>query len=119
MGWRCALNRILLDARPIGDGRHGIARYILSLAPHLAAASVFEWTVVCAPEWEAFFAGLGMRTVWARFRDAAGTVDDSRPLADLLRWADLVVVVTAHRAIDLDAVDVWTYQESVREANGG
>ena len=40
----------------------------------------------------------------ARFRDAAGRTDDSTPLADLLGWAELLVIVTAHRAIDWDAV---------------
>ena len=40
----------------------------------------------------------------ARFRDAAGRTDDSVALEDLLGWADLVVIVTAHRAIDLAAV---------------
>ena len=40
----------------------------------------------------------------ARFRDAAGRTDDSVALEDLLGWADLVIIVTAHRAIDLAAV---------------
>ena len=40
----------------------------------------------------------------ARFRDAAGRTDDSVALEDLLGWADLVIIVTAHRAIDLASV---------------
>ncbi len=38
------------------------------------------------------------------FRDEAGTIHDGVPLDDLLPWADVVVVVTAHRAIDWDIV---------------
>ncbi len=34
------------------------------------------------------------------FRDAAGEVRSSTDLDDLLGWADVIVVVTAHRAID-------------------
>jgi UDP-N-acetyl-D-glucosamine dehydrogenase len=40
----------------------------------------------------------------AHFRDAGGRTDASTPLADLLGWAELLVIVTAHRAIDWDAV---------------
>ena len=40
----------------------------------------------------------------ARFQDADGVIDDSAPLDELLGWADLVVVVTAHRAIDWERV---------------
>jgi UDP-N-acetyl-D-glucosamine dehydrogenase len=40
----------------------------------------------------------------ARFRDAAGRTDDGVGLDDLLGWADLVVIVTPHRAIDWAAV---------------
>jgi UDP-N-acetyl-D-glucosamine dehydrogenase len=40
----------------------------------------------------------------ARFRDASGRVDESTPLDELLGWAELLVIVTAHRAIDWDAV---------------
>ena len=40
----------------------------------------------------------------ARFQDAAGRTDDSVALGDLLGWADLVIIVTAHRAIDWAAV---------------
>jgi len=40
----------------------------------------------------------------ARFRDAAGRTDDSVALADLLGWAELVIIVTPHRAIDWGAV---------------
>lgn len=36
------------------------------------------------------------------FRDAAGETRRSRALADLIDWADVIVVVTAHRAIDWD-----------------
>jgi UDP-N-acetyl-D-glucosamine dehydrogenase len=38
------------------------------------------------------------------FRDAAGLPLESTPLDALLDWADVVVVVTAHRSIDWDAV---------------
>jgi len=34
------------------------------------------------------------------FRDAAGTQREGAQLDDLLRWADAIVVVTAHAAID-------------------
>jgi UDP-N-acetyl-D-glucosamine dehydrogenase len=40
----------------------------------------------------------------ARFRDAAGRSDASTPLDDLLGWAELLVIVTAHRVIDWDEV---------------
>ena len=40
----------------------------------------------------------------ARFRDASGRTDASTPLDELLGWAELLVIVTAHRAIDWDAV---------------
>ena len=39
-----------------------------------------------------------------RFRDATGRVDESVALDEILGWADLVVIVTAHRAIDWEAV---------------
>ena len=39
-----------------------------------------------------------------RFVDAAGRPDASISLDDLLGWADLVIVVTAHRAIDWEVV---------------
>ena len=35
-----------------------------------------------------------------RFRDAAGTTRESRPLDEVLGWADVVVVLVNHRAID-------------------
>jgi len=38
------------------------------------------------------------------FRDAAGTQRDGSPLDELLAWADAIVVVTAHQAIDWDRV---------------
>ena len=38
------------------------------------------------------------------FTDASGAVRHDTPLPDLLGWADVVVVVTAHAAIDWDAV---------------
>jgi UDP-N-acetyl-D-glucosamine dehydrogenase len=38
------------------------------------------------------------------FRDAAGTQRDGSALDDLLAWADAIVVVTAHAAIDWDRV---------------
>ncbi|MFH0750718.1 MAG: nucleotide sugar dehydrogenase [Chloroflexota bacterium] len=40
----------------------------------------------------------------AQLRDANGRADASMPLDDLLGWAELLVIVTAHRAIDWDAV---------------
>jgi UDP-N-acetyl-D-glucosamine dehydrogenase len=40
----------------------------------------------------------------ARFRDAAGRTDESMALDDLLGWAELVVALTPHRAIDWAAV---------------
>jgi UDP-N-acetyl-D-glucosamine dehydrogenase len=40
----------------------------------------------------------------AQFRDAAGRTDDCVGLDDLLGWADLVIIVTPHRAIDWAAV---------------
>jgi UDP-N-acetyl-D-glucosamine dehydrogenase len=40
----------------------------------------------------------------ATFRDAAGRVRSNTSLDELLGWADVVVVVTAHRLIDWDAV---------------
>ena len=39
-----------------------------------------------------------------KIRDASGVEDTSVPLGDLLGWAELVLVVTPHRAIDWDAV---------------
>jgi UDP-N-acetyl-D-glucosamine dehydrogenase len=36
----------------------------------------------------------------ATFRDATGRADASVPLQELLGWAELVLIVTAHRAID-------------------
>ncbi len=39
-----------------------------------------------------------------RFADASGVVRESRELEELLDWADAVVVVAAHRAIDWDRV---------------
>jgi UDP-N-acetyl-D-glucosamine dehydrogenase len=38
------------------------------------------------------------------FRDTRGTVSGSRSLDDLLTWADAVVVLVAHRAVDWDTV---------------
>jgi UDP-N-acetyl-D-glucosamine dehydrogenase len=40
----------------------------------------------------------------ATFQDAAGTRRDGVALDELLDWADVIVVVTAHRTIDWDAV---------------
>ncbi len=39
-----------------------------------------------------------------RFRDATGRTDASVSLDEILGWADLAVIVTAHQAIDWDAV---------------
>jgi len=38
------------------------------------------------------------------FRDSAGRIRSNTGLEDLLGWADVIVVVTAHQAIDWDAV---------------
>jgi UDP-N-acetyl-D-glucosamine dehydrogenase len=38
------------------------------------------------------------------FRDGDGVVREDTPLADLVEWADAIVVVTAHRAIDWERV---------------
>jgi UDP-N-acetyl-D-glucosamine dehydrogenase len=40
----------------------------------------------------------------ARFRDADGVVRDGVDLAGLTEWADVIVVVTAHRLVDWDAL---------------
>lgn len=40
----------------------------------------------------------------SRFRDDQGVEFSSRSFSDLLDWAELIVVVTAHRAIDWDAL---------------
>jgi UDP-N-acetyl-D-glucosamine dehydrogenase len=40
----------------------------------------------------------------ARFKDDAGTVRESVGLDELLDWADVIVVVTGHRAVDWDHV---------------
>ena len=39
-----------------------------------------------------------------RFEDAAGNVHEGRPIDDLLGWADVVVVLVAHRSVDWDHV---------------
>jgi UDP-N-acetyl-D-glucosamine dehydrogenase len=39
-----------------------------------------------------------------RFADGAGTVHDGGPLDELLAWADVVVVLVAHRSVDWDQV---------------
>jgi len=57
------LIRILLDGRPVGDGRQGIARYLFSLTPYLAAEPDLDLTVACAPRWESTFRSMGVRTV--------------------------------------------------------
>ena len=38
------------------------------------------------------------------FEDASGVVRESRELGDLIEWADAIVVLVAHRAIDWDRV---------------
>jgi UDP-N-acetyl-D-glucosamine dehydrogenase len=38
------------------------------------------------------------------FRDEAGNVHDAVELEDLLPWADVVLIVTAHRAVDWEQV---------------
>jgi UDP-N-acetyl-D-glucosamine dehydrogenase len=39
-----------------------------------------------------------------RFRDGTGTESASVPLADLLGWAEIIIVVTPHAAVDWEAV---------------
>jgi UDP-N-acetyl-D-glucosamine dehydrogenase len=40
----------------------------------------------------------------ASFRDADAVIRAAEPLDELLAWADVIVVITPHRAIDFDAV---------------
>jgi UDP-N-acetyl-D-glucosamine dehydrogenase len=39
-----------------------------------------------------------------QFRDGAGEVRETVPLDDLIDWADVIVVLTPHRAVDWDAL---------------
>jgi UDP-N-acetyl-D-glucosamine dehydrogenase len=70
----------------VGDAREAPAEHVLALLRERGAEVRFH-----DPHVE-------------RFRDATGRVDESVPLDDLLGWADLVVIVTAHRAIDWSTV---------------
>jgi UDP-N-acetyl-D-mannosaminuronate dehydrogenase len=38
------------------------------------------------------------------FEDASGVIRESRELGDLIDWADAIVVLVTHRAIDWDRV---------------
>jgi alpha-1,3-rhamnosyl/mannosyltransferase len=68
---------VLIDGRPIRDGRHGIARYTLALLRRLpSVASDFRVTVVCAPENEDLVASLGHATIVTR----AGFTSPEGPL---------------------------------------
>lgn len=66
----------------VGDAREAPAEHILALLRERGAEVRFHDPHV------------------PRFRDATGRVDASTPLAELVDWAELVVIVTPHRAID-------------------
>jgi UDP-N-acetyl-D-glucosamine dehydrogenase len=70
----------------VGDAREAPAEHILALLRERGADVRFHDPHMAA------------------FRDATGRIDPSTPLDELLGWADLAVVVTAHQAIDWDAV---------------
>jgi UDP-N-acetyl-D-glucosamine dehydrogenase len=70
----------------VGDAREAPAEHVLALLRERGAEVRFHDPHI------------------ARFRDASGRVDDSTPLDELLGWAELLVIVTAHRAVDWDAV---------------
>jgi UDP-N-acetyl-D-glucosamine dehydrogenase len=54
------------------------------------------------------------------YRDAAGTSRDSKPLDELIGWADAIVALVAHRAIDWDRVyaDAGLVVDTVNSAAG-
>jgi UDP-N-acetyl-D-glucosamine dehydrogenase len=66
----------------VGDARESPAEHVLALLAERGAEVRFHDPHI------------------PRFRDAAGRVDSSIPLDELLVWADLVVILTAHRAVD-------------------
>ncbi len=70
----------------VGDAREAPAEHILALLRERGADVRFHDPHIAA------------------FRDATGRIDASTPLDEVLGWADLAVVVTAHRAIDWDTV---------------
>ena len=70
----------------VGDAREAPAEHILALLRERGADVRFHDPHIAA------------------FRDATGRIDESTPLDEVLDWADLAVIVTAHRAIDWDAV---------------
>jgi UDP-N-acetyl-D-glucosamine dehydrogenase len=70
----------------VGDAREAPAEHVLALLRERGAEVRFHDPHV------------------ASFRDATGRVDPSTPLDELLGWAELVVIVTPHRAIDWAAV---------------
>jgi UDP-N-acetyl-D-glucosamine dehydrogenase len=70
----------------VGDAREAPAEHILALLRERGADVRFHDPHI------------------ARFRDATGRIDESIALDELLGWADLAVIVTAHRAIDWAAV---------------
>jgi glycosyltransferase involved in cell wall biosynthesis len=58
---------VLIDGRPIADGRHGIARYTLALLRRLPeVAPDVRATVVCAADTEKLVASFGHRTIVTR-----------------------------------------------------
>jgi UDP-N-acetyl-D-glucosamine dehydrogenase len=70
----------------VGDAREAPAEHILALLRERGADVRFHDPHIAA------------------FRDATGRVDASVPVEDLIGWADLVVIVTAHRAVDWEVV---------------
>ena len=70
----------------VGDAREAPAAHVLALLRERGAEVRFHDPHI------------------ARFRDAAGRTDDSVALGDLLGWAELVIILTPHRAISWQAV---------------
>jgi glycosyltransferase involved in cell wall biosynthesis len=68
---------VLIDGRPITDGRHGIGRYTLAVLRTLPeAATDLRATVICTPEIEELVASLGHATIVtnAKYLSSAGPV---------------------------------------------
>jgi UDP-N-acetyl-D-glucosamine dehydrogenase len=70
----------------VGDAREAPAQHVLALLRERGADVRFHDPHISA------------------FRDATGRIDASAPLDEILGWADLIVIVTAHRSIDWAAV---------------